>query len=217
MSEVGLQIDPLSYLRGCTEPWIVYKLVEHLKKPTEHVLSILVQNEKITEIIDECKTWPGEPIKRHNDTTHLFHKIEFLADLGLTVEIEGIREVADRVLAHQSEEGMFLSSIIVPKVWGGYDKPSMDWMLCDAPVHLYSLLSFGVSNEQTDEAARNLVWLVENNGWRCINSLEKFRGPGRKEDFCPYANLIALKALSLHPKYRKSESCELGIDAQLMH
>ncbi len=33
----------------------------------------------------------------------------------------------------------------------------------------------------------------------CEPALGKFRGPGRKDDPCPVANLYALKALSLFP------------------
>ncbi len=40
--------------------------------------------------------------------------------------------------------------------------------------------------------------LARNNGWPCAVSLElgTFRGPGKKDDPCPYASLIMLKALS---------------------
>jgi hypothetical protein len=47
-------------------------------------------------------------------------------------------------------------------------------------------------------ATQHLVRLVNENGWRCVCAAElgRFRGPGRKDDPCPVANLYALKALA---------------------
>jgi len=49
------------------------------------------------------------------------------------------------------------------------------------------------------QAIDQLTNLVDENGWRCVcdPELGKFRGPGRKDDACPIANVYALKALSL--------------------
>ena len=61
-----------------------------------------------------------------------------------------------------------------------------------------------------------LVWQSENNGWRCKGSNPKFRGPGKKDDHCPYANLITLKALSLS-EYKDTEAVQNGIDSHILH
>lgn len=63
---------------------------------------------------------------------------------------------------------------------------------------------------------RSILSLVDNNGWRCKTS-SGFRGPGRKADHCPYANLIALKALAENHKLRDSDEVQKGVDAQLEH
>ena len=81
---------------------------------------------------------------------------------------------------------------------------------------IYALQRFGVMDESVNEAARILVWSAENNGWRCKGSNPNFRGPGKKADFCPYANLITLKALSLS-KYKDTEATERGIDSHILH
>ncbi|MDO8491802.1 MAG: hypothetical protein Q7T04_07300, partial [Dehalococcoidia bacterium] len=55
------------------------------------------------------------------------------------------------------------------------------------------------------------------NGWPCAVSPElgKFRGPGRKDDPCPYATLVMLKALSQMPEWRDSDACHSGAEALL--
>jgi hypothetical protein len=45
----------------------------------------------------------------------------------------------------------------------------------------------------------------------------QFRGPGRKEDHCPYANLLGLKALSLVPAFYGSDEVRMGVKVQLSH
>jgi hypothetical protein len=93
-------------------------------------------------------------------------------------------------------------------------------MLCDAPTLLYSLASFGLgADPRLQQAAAHLAALVAGNGWRCACAPElgKFRGPGRKDDPCPVANLYALKALSLFPEWRASPPVQAGAEMLLSH
>ena len=52
-----------------------------------------------------------------------------------------------------------------------------------------------------------LLSFYKEGGFPCTVSKEhgKFRGPGRKDDCCPYATLIMLKLLSNIEKYKESE------------
>ena len=61
--------------------------------------------------------------------------------------------------------------------------------------------------------------LVEDNGWHCTVSPElgKFKGPGRREDPCPIANVLALKALSQFPDLIDSKATRIGAEAILHH
>jgi hypothetical protein len=43
----------------------------------------------------------------------------------------------------------------------------------------------------------------------------KFRGPGRKDDPCPYANLVMLKMLAQAPQWKDSSFCHIGAEALL--
>jgi hypothetical protein len=66
-------------------------------------------------------------------------------------------------------------------------------------------------------AAEHLAALVRDNGWPCAVSprLGKFRGPGRKDDPCPYATLVMLQALAQMPAYRDGAACQMGAGALL--
>jgi len=59
--------------------------------------------------------------------------------------------------------------------------------------------------------------LLRDNGWPCAVSKElgKFRGPGRKDDPCPFANLAMLKALSEMEEWRGSPASHVGSDTLL--
>ena len=215
-SDPPLNYDPVPYLEQCTEPWIKYNLRRIQGKESTKEYKELVQNPRIQALIDECVTWPNPPLKRHNDAGHPIHKIELLADFGLDTRDEWIKAISNLILEHRSEDGLFQSKLEIPERWGGKGTGEIMWLQCDTPVLIYALQKFGINNEYTKEATRMLVWLSENNGWRCKGSNPKFRGPGKKADHCPYANLITLKALSLSP-YRETEAVQNGIDSHILH
>ena len=215
-SDPPLNYDPVPYLDQCDEPWIKYNLRRTQGKSTTKEYKELTQDPRIQGLIDDCVTWPNPPFKRHNDAGHPIHKIELLADFGLDTRDPWIKAISNLLLEHQSEDGLFQSKLEIPERWGGKGTGEIMWLLCDTPILIYSLQKFGINNEQTKEATRMLVWLSENNGWRCRGSNPKFRGPGKKDDHCPYANLITLKALSLSP-YRETEAVQNGIDSHILH
>jgi hypothetical protein len=59
--------------------------------------------------------------------------------------------------------------------------------------------------------------LKRENGWPCAVSKEqgKFRGPGRKDDPCPYVNLIMLQLLALFPEYKDSPAAKTSVECLL--
>jgi len=124
------------------------------------------------------------------------------------------------VVSHQSAEGAFQSLVRRPKAFGGTDEDIWAWMLCDAPILLAALLTMGLGHEPRVQAAVNhLAGLVEDNGWRCVTAPELggFRGPGRKADPCPMANVLALKALSQIPELLDSPATRIGAETLLSH
>jgi hypothetical protein len=121
-------------------------------------------------------------------------------------------------MAHQSEEGPFQLPMNIPTHFGGTGREEGAWALCDAPLLVYALVKFGLGNKvEVKAASKHLVELIRDNGWPCAVSKElgKFRGPGRKDDPCPFANLAMLKALSEIEEYRDSSACHVGTETIL--
>jgi len=214
-------VDPTPYLLSCNDPWVLYNTHINLtgeRSKAEETKKSLLKNAYILDLIDESIQWQRKPLSRHNDATHPLHKIALLADFNLKHNDLGISYITETILSNQSMEGAFQSFIDVPLRYGGSGSASFEWMICDTPTLLYSLLKFGVRDDLRIEAAINhILQLVEVNGWRCRTSIPKMRGPGRKDDHCPYGNLLALKALSQVPVLLNHEAVKAGVDAQLEH
>jgi hypothetical protein len=158
---------------------------------------------EVRALVKELHGWPVAPLNSHKSAGHAIHKLTLLADLGLTREDPGIDAIARRVMAHVSSEGPFQVVGVIGAAYGGTGKETWSWALCDAPLLVYALEKFGYGGEPAVRKARDsLVRLVRDNGWPCAVSpdLGNWRGPGRKSDPCPYANLVMLKALSQAPK-----------------
>lgn len=218
-----LPYDPLPYLLQQKEPWVRYNVETDLQgKPStsaaaKSLREDILKNPGVDSVVRECLNWPGPPIKRHNDSGHILHKIAFLADLGLTINEPPIRLIADRLLGHRSEEGAFESSLLIPRAFGGSGEEAMAWIMCDSPTLIYSLLRFGVIDSSVDAALDHALSMVRENGLPCRSSVPGFYGPGRKDEHCPYANLTLLKALAYAPSHRDSWEAERCVEAQLRH
>jgi hypothetical protein len=176
------------------------------------------EDPKIQQLIAELKNWPGTVLNSHKSASQPFHKLSFIADIGLTKNDSGISLVAKKIFEHQSDEGPFQLPTNVPKHFGGSGQDSWAWALCDAPTVIYALAKFGYNNEPyVKKATKYLANLACENGWHCTVSKElgKFRGPGRKEDPCPYATLVMLKMLSQFEEWRESKIAHDGAECLL--
>ena len=205
--------------------WIRYRTLVDLFGKSETDQDVLIAREQmlhepqIQEIISELGKWPSSVLTNHKASGHLIHKLVFLADLGLTKNDPEIEEIIEQILEHQSPEGPFQVLINIPIHFGGSGVDQWTWVLTDAPLILYALLRFGLGTEPcVQKAADYLISLVSENGWRCTASpdLGKFRGPGRKEDPCPYANLIMLRALAQIPQYQNHPATQKGVESILV-
>jgi hypothetical protein len=178
----------------------------------------MLADPQIQQLLNELAAWPGPVLKRHNDASHPLHKLVFLAGLGLHPEDPGIRPGIERILEHQSSEGPFQVTVNIPTHFGGSGQDELQWMLCDSPLVVHALLEFGLQEDDRVRAAiAHLAGLVRPNGWPCAASagVGRFRGPGRREDPCPYANLVMLQALALHPDWVDSDAAHTGAEMLL--
>ena len=211
-------------LKKSEKPWIRLALFQEFLKLPPNSGEILdlkkttANHPLIKKIINECKSWPGYPLKRHNDAKHIVQKIGFLADIGLDRQNKNIAAVCQKLLSHQSEDGGFQTQVLIPRVFGGNDRPEWIWILCDFPLILHALLAFGYENDKNVKQAVNLLAsLADENGWRCKASNSKHKGPGKKIHPCPFATLISLRALSLSSEHKNSKACHYGTEMLLHH
>ena len=206
------------------EPWVEYRTRIDLLDQSETEAEVLrartamLHHPNIQSLLDELTHWPGPVISSHKSAGQPFHKLSFLADLGLTKDDPPIDEIIKKISLHISSEGPFQLPTNVPTHFGGSGKDEWAWALCDAPTILYSLIKFGLGNDdQIRKSATYLAGLVRDNGWPCVVSKElgKFRGPGRKDDPCPYATLIMLKMLAQLEEWKDSREARIGAESLL--
>jgi hypothetical protein len=206
------------------EPWIEYRTRLDLlgQKDTDtHVMMVrneMLKDPKVHQLLGDLSDWPGKVIASHKSAGQSFHKLSFLADLGIKAGDPGVKTIIACIMQHQSEEGPFQLSVNISDSHGGSGEVIMGWAICDAPLIVYALVKFGLGSEPAiKKAIGYLAELVRDNGWPCKVSmtLGSFRGPGRKEDPCPYANLAMLKLLAEVEELRDSSACHTGAEILL--
>jgi len=206
------------------EPFIAYRTRLDLLGEDESDPAVtfarggMLADPKIQSIITELQNWPWQVISSHKSAGQPFHKLTFLADLGVRADDPGINVILERILENQSTEGAFQLPVNVPAHFGGNGEDQLGWALCDAPLLLYALAKMGLGYDpRIQKAAGYLAGLVRENGWPCTvsKSLGNFRGPGRKEDPCPFATLAMLKALGVIENWRDSAACHTGTETLL--
>ena len=198
-------MDVINWLLNSDEPWTRYRtrldLLEQDHDNPEVVQDrdAMLSNQAYKNLIAVGESWPGYPLKRHNDAKHPLQSLTVLADFGAKITDPGIDRIIKRVLSNQSDEGAFETQIKLYKRFGGLEGEYWTWMGCDAPVLLYVLLAYGLISDPNVLSARNhILSLVKSDGWGCSAApiLGKFKGPGRRDDPCPIATLQSIKALS---------------------
>jgi hypothetical protein len=226
----ALGADPTAWLLTSEEPWTRYRTLRDLLDRPEgdpdvrQARADMLAHAKVQQLARTTATWGERPLKNHGDASHPIYAFATLADFGIrasdAVALEGLESGIQAVLAHQSSEGAFQTVVLIPKRFGGSGEGAWTWVLCDAPTLLYALLSLGLESDiRVRRAADHLASMVTDNGWRCAAAPEmgKFRGPGRKDDPCPMANVYALKALAQAPESENGQAIEAGAEMLLWH
>jgi len=206
------------------EPWIAYRTRLDLlgqSATNPDVLACrqaMLADPQVQGLIQDLGVFPWSVIASHKSAGQPFHRLNFLADLGITASDPGMPQIVSGILAHQSPEGPFQLPVNISTSYGGSGQDHWGWALCDAPLLVYALLKMGLAElPEVKLALQYLVGLVRDNGWPCAVSKElgNFRGPGRKDDPCPFATLAMLKALSTSEELRDSPACHTGTETML--
>lgn len=206
------------------EPFVEYRTrLDLLRQPEEDpavrsARAAMLADPRLLGLVDDLTAWPGKVIASHKSSSQPFHKLTFIADLGLNTCDHDVDRIISAILEHRSDEGPFQLPMNVAQHHGGTGVEGWAWALCDAPLLVYALAKMGLSEDGAVRAAiEYLNALVRDNGWRCVVSKElgTFRGPGRKDDPCPFATLAMLKALAEFDDLRDAPACRVGAEAAL--
>ncbi len=204
-------------------PWVQYRTRLDLLGQSESDTEVraarqaMLTDPQVQGLVAELAGWPGVVLASHKSAGLQMHKLTFIADLGLRAGDPGVDKITTRIFERQSADGPFQMPMNISESYGGSGTDMLAWALCDAPVTLYGLLKLGFgSDPRVRKSAEYLMGLVREDGWPCAVSPElgKWRGPGRKDDPCPYANLVMLKALA-QTEWRDSSATRAGAEAAL--
>lgn len=217
-------MENIDFLLASSEPWVVYRTMQDILQ-LDYAAPQVMQAKKsvldhplIQGLIEELKLWPGTVISSHKSASQLYHKLAFLADLGLNQQDPDIVKILQKVTEHSSDEGLYRLPMNIAEHYGGTGQQQWAWALCDAPLLLYASAKMSpADNSGVKPGVNFLAQLNRANGWPCVVSKElgKFRGPGRKDDPCPYATLLMLKLLAMFEDYRDGEEAHLGVECLL--
>jgi len=205
-----------------SDVWLEYAVRLNLCREPKAALAELrnaaLADSRIQKYLADVANFHGTPVTNHKNPELPVHKLLFLLDLGFDTEIPEIKAAVDGILAHRDERGVYQSMTNIPKHFGGTGEDVFGWCLCDAPLLLLVLLKAGLDyREYIKPGVDYLVSLCRDNGFPCAASPElgKFRGPGKKDDCCPYATLIMADLLSHIPEYRDSRAAVSSAKALL--
>jgi hypothetical protein len=207
-----------------SDPWTEYRTRLDLLHESPESVAVkearkhMIAHPNVVQIIDELTGWPGIVLSSHKSASQLFHKLSFIAELGFTETDPKMDVIVGKVVEHISEEGPFQLPMNIPVHFGGTGKDGYAWALCDAPISVYSLAKLGLKEDERIIKAKDyLIASGRQNGFPCVVSKElgKFRGPGKKDDPCPFASLIMLKLMNLYDTDRASVQAKQTIDSFL--
>ena len=206
------------------DPWVVYRTFLDLRdkdpkdKDVRESRMRMLEHPLILGLMDEMENWPGKVLNSHKSAGQLYHKLVFLADIGLTDQDGHLARILSKVMEHPSEEGLYQMVMNIPVHFGGSGLDEGAWALCDAPLLMYILAKMGLAQHpDVRKGVSVLMQMIRENGWPCTVSpkLGKFRGPGRKADPCPYATLIMLQLLAQYDEYKESREAHIGVECLL--
>lgn len=206
-----------------TKEWLLKAEAPYVQFNTKQFFNIRTNREDllndpfIKETISLLHNWDREVLKNHSRPQLLIHKLALLADLGVKATDKPVTPVIKTILDDVDEDGIPGILIELPVVFGGSGVPEKAWMICDFPVILAALLKMDVKSKKIKKGLTTLQTFVSENGFRCMSAFPKVKGPGKKTDFCPYANLLAAKALSEDPESSKSKAARLACESLLFH
>lgn len=205
-------MNSLAYIMENGEAWLKYATKLNILSESKESLTDLrrqaLSDPKIKAYLRSITDFHSILVSNHKNPDLPIHKLLFLLELGFDTNVPEIQMAVNEIMAHKDSNGLYQSLINIPKHFGGSGEDMFSWCFCDAPLLLLALLKAGIDYEKNiKQGVDYLVDFYKTQGFPCTVSHElgKFRGPGKKDDCCPYATLIMLRLLSAIPEYHESK------------
>ncbi len=204
-----------------SKPWLKYQVAKTFLSLPDNTLQDLkndmLDDPFIQRMLGELYPFHGQPITNHKQPQLPIHKLLFLLDLGLDRTVPEIDYAIKDILSHVDQNGVYQSNLLIPTHFGGTGSTMFCWCLCDAPLLMKALIMVGVDTTYLKKGIDYLTSLLIHDGFPCAASPElgKFRGPGKKDDICPYATLIMLDLLSYLPQEYAPHAVKLSLEKLL--
>jgi len=205
------------------ESWTAYRALLDLERRSESDPDVrearkrMIADPFVALLVAGLLPWPGDVVNSHKSSWQPFHRLAFLADIGLTKDDPGMAAILAAILA-SSSAGIPTLPMVLSKGPQGSAEARHAWALCDAPVTLRALVGMGLRDDPAvRSAAAALIRLGRENGWPCALAPEAggWRGPGRKQDPCPYATLAMLKLAAEFDVHRDGAEARAGVASLL--
>jgi len=215
-------MNAVDRLLSGSEAWLQYCVRVNLLHEDKNKLAGLraetLRDGRIKAYLTDISDFHKILVGNHKNPELPIHKLLFLLDIGLDTSVPEIRTAVDEIMRHRDADGVYQSMTNIPKHYGGMGENVFGWCLCDGPLLLLALAKAGIPfDTHIKQGFEHLLGLSQPQGFPCAVSKEhgKFRGPGRKDDCCPYATLIMLRLMAELPQYRDSEIARRTVDVIL--
>lgn len=213
----------INQLLDKSEEWLQYAIrllvLNEKKEDLVELKNEVIKNDKIKAYLCDITDYHKTLVTNHKNPMLPIYKLIFLLDIGLDCSVPEIQIAINEIMKHKDNDGVYQSRTNIPKHFGGSGEDTFGWCLCDAPLLLLALIKAGVDYENhIKKGVDFLSSLYDNNGFPCVVSSElgKFRGPGRKDDCCPYATLIMLNLLLNVPESKHNDTINKLADNLLL-
>jgi hypothetical protein len=205
-------MEAINFMLEKGDQWLQYAVKVNLLKESKESLvelrSQVLSDARIQGYLRDIADYHSILVSNHKNPDLPIHKLLFLLDIGFDTSVPEIQTALDKIMENKDNNGVYRSRTNIPKHFGGSGEDTFGWCLCDAPLLLFALLQGGIDYEEhIKQGVDYLAGLHIDNGFACTVSQEfgKFRGPGRKDDCCPYASLVMLRLMTEIPEYHRSE------------
>lgn len=202
--------DPRRWLLESPEPaarWVTLTAVLDRPATDPQVAAAhhaVVADARTQALLDRIPDWTaGDNLSGHDSPRYAPNLLTLLFDMGVVpADDTRIGRLLEQMLEHRDDDGRFESYAARRHD----DQPVWGALLCDSHAVLDVLIRAGRAEHPAVRAGvhrvlADLTQTAQGRAWPCLpHPITRFRGPGRRGDFCPQVTIEGLRVLAqVHP------------------